>query len=230
MGAEQDPTLESTINPQELVVQDGENMGNIAANETSTGQVETYMGSAGTTSEEHPFIEGLPVIGAETENESRDALPKSEELQGLEESAKEQGATISDINEAKNNEAYESLMKAEEGLSKAEDSLPAGSSLVEIVDKHHDNVGTDAMAAEVGRRAEAMLDPATSQELKDQVRQAAEAGFRAELEAKVAEKQEAADGKARELLARIQGGTPISEILPESESETLKTDEVESEI
>ncbi|HZJ34418.1 MAG TPA: hypothetical protein VFD55_00155 [Candidatus Angelobacter sp.] len=87
------------------------------------------------------------------------------------------------------------------------------------------NIGPiNNMAEEVGRRAEALVSDA-SPELKESVRLAAEARFKSELQEKSTEKRTAADAKARDLLAKIEGGASIKDILPDV-SETPQTSEI----
>jgi len=208
MGEEEPKTqINSEIDPKELIVQDGEDIGRIDAVESDPeakknvvvryddipdsnepgGFKQVEIGSSWDKTE---TISGLPVIGAEEEERVRE-LPRDEQFQTVKPGFIAE--TWSDMSEAEKEPFF-------------------------------DKAGTDAMAVEVGRRAEAMVADA-SEDLRNQVREAAEAGFRAEIEAKSAEKQKIADDKARELLAKLQGGAPISEILPEPSQE----DEVKPE-
>ncbi|MEI6850476.1 MAG: hypothetical protein WCK26_00750 [Candidatus Saccharibacteria bacterium] len=208
MDAEQGSKLDPSVDPNQLIIQQGEYTGAIPAVETSTGQIKSDD-----ISTDHDFIEGLPVIGAVAENESRDTLTPAvvEELHRVDESDTEHFT--------------EDQQKMVDGIITAEKSMPDDIIPTDatVIDAYHDKAGVDAMATEVGVRAEALLDDETSQKLKDQVREAAEARFRAELVAKEVEKQaaakqkqEAADAKAKELIEKFKSGTPVSEILPET--------------
>lgn len=68
-----------------------------------------------------------------------------------------------------------------------------------------------AMIVEVGRRAEALV-PNASENIRTQVREAAESYFRTILEKRTNEKQAKNDEEALELLAKIQSGQNVSDI------------------
>lgn len=68
-----------------------------------------------------------------------------------------------------------------------------------------------AMIVEVGRRAEALV-PNASENIRTQVREAAESYFQTILEKRTNEKQAKNDEEALELLAKIQSGQNVSDI------------------
>ena len=127
-------------------------------------------------------------------------------------------------NDSRWNPSAEQLKELKDDVND-ESSLLYGKNLDKVKngDQLHEAIadakGEDAMKSEVGRRAEAMVADA-SEDLRKQVREAAEAKFKAEIEAKSSEKQTAADDRARELLAKINGSASISEVIPESDETT----------
>jgi hypothetical protein len=76
-----------------------------------------------------------------------------------------------------------------------------------------DQAGTEAMAAEVKKRAMDLV-PHASEELREQVGQQAAANFKAEYAAKQAERQSQFDAEAQALLDKLKANTPLSEIDP----------------
>jgi hypothetical protein len=81
MSPEQDPqdTLDKSINPEVLVIQQGEDAGRIADVERGRGRTR-FEGGAETNNKE--MIEGLPVVGAEEEARVRE-LSRDEQFQEI---------------------------------------------------------------------------------------------------------------------------------------------------
>jgi hypothetical protein len=87
--------------------------------------------------------------------------------------------------------------------------------VTEVVDIAKDD-DVDTRAEEISRQAMELV-PNASQELKDAIGAQAAENFKKESEkTKNAEKQEADDAKAQDLLDKLRAGTPLSELLPES--------------
>lgn len=178
-----DTGLDQSIDPQKLIVQDDENAGRISGFERSPATIPLPSDFSDQDrirnahiivddqNQQRPYgvVDGLPIIGAEAENDARNKIMQP-------------GRTDADY------------------LAEKEPIVDAA--------------GEKAMIAEVGRRAEAMVADASA-ELRQQVREAAEARFKEELFERKGAKQKEADDKARELLDKLQQGVSVSEIIPE---------------
>ncbi len=199
MDPEQEPKLsdksyvdiDPSIDPKNLVIQEGKDKGIINAFDTERGTSLTDSGEikAGVEASEQPYtIEGLPLIGAEAEEKARNEIKEIGEPAHYPEHTRpfEPGEM----------EAY--------------------------VDKQ----GTEAMAAEVKNRAVELAKkqfPFASQELVDQFGQKAADKFKAELELKNAEKKVEHDKGVQTMIDSLDSpDTPLSSIVPESESEAAK--------
>jgi hypothetical protein len=181
-----------SIDPKQLIEQDGETVGNVAADEFSPGAVKVFSREGATQIEDHPIIEGLPPIGAKAEHVAR------------EEEARQYAGFSMDVRPV--------LVPSPEQIA------------------HYDEVGTEAMAAEVYKRAMDLITeiaPAASDEKKKEFGDQASASFKTELIAKNAEKlaaeearrkeeQEAADSKVQILIDRLKAGEPLSVVLTNS--------------
>lgn len=173
---ETNESMPASIDPNVLIEQSGDNTGRIAAVER-----------VGITAETDGSIDGLPVIGFNAENESRDLVAN-----------REAGKV-----------GYKSFNQIDHDIQKVADEKQT--SFNDAKELYYDKAGTDAMVAEVGKRAEALV-PNASEEIRVQVREAAESYFRTTLEKRVNERQAKIDEEALGLLAQIQSGENVSGI------------------
>lgn len=190
MSPEQEPQteLDKSIDPEVLVVQQGENIGAVDAVEFNPEQAVTDLGEGRTSTVTDKMIEGLPIIGAEAEDASR---------------------SEGDLNLKKSDVEILANRRADlGGMFKGTESPHEAAEIL------HDYSGTQAMAAEVSRRAMELV-PFASEELKKAVGEQAAENFKKELEAKENERHAAADAEAQALLDRLKGGALIADILPE---------------
>lgn len=202
MGEDEPQTTVGTgIDPKEQAIQDGENIGRLAA-------IETHQ--AGPDSQQYDFDSGT---GKSDESGPGPALqPSTEDL------------LVVGANGEKTARDDPYYFDGKSDLVSPRTAEESGVSVDTLREQAFNNAGEDAMATEVGNRAVALVDGA-SEELVKQVREAAEASFKAELQAQKAEKQKVYDDKARELLAKLQSGTSISDLLKDT---TLDTQPVET--
>lgn len=177
------------IDPNALIVQDGENAGNIDDIEHGEG----FINVVGEPSKSHETVDGLPLIGANAEQDSRKQLKNGS---------------------PEDNEFINTLLQQQVERG----DFP---NLKEAAEKMHDERGTDAMAAEVKRRAMAKV-PYASEELRNAVGSQAEKNFRDEFESHKAENQARYDAEAQELLDKLRSGTPVSEILQETRIDSVE--------
>lgn len=190
-----------TIDAKTLVEQNGENVGNISAVEFSPGhiQVQNNEDSESVFSPDekpHPIIEGLPAIGADAENEKRSKkIPD--------------GAT-------------DKIFLENDGFTG--ENRPEKLNMKEVQDIYFDEAGTEAMIAEVSRRAETLV-PNASKELRDAIRVQAVANFKNELESKKAERQAIADSEAQEILDKLKAGKSLDELEKEQITPTTQQGE-----
>ena len=174
-----------SIDPKQLIIQNGEDISRIAADEFSPGKINISEPESTSYVENHPMVDGLPVIGVEAENIAR-----------------QNEVPAHDIDEISRKYAgFSRNIRRELPIDKAREM-------------YYDAAGAEAMANDVSRRAIELVTYA-SENLKKEIGETAKTRFLAELDAKKIEKQAAADAEAQILLDKLKSGAPLSEIIPE---------------
>lgn len=173
--------IDPSIDPKVLIEQDDEDTGRIAAAETSDGSItiETNQdaGIMKTHKRDKELIEGLPVIGAEAENETRDKLEEADSLHGL-----PSGAL---------NGAFSEAVRDMDGDKE------------QAIDALADKAGTEAMTEDISRRATEFAKdkfPLASQELIEKFSQKAVDKFKDELEKKSVQQQSKQEQDLQDLI------------------------------
>lgn len=167
------PEVDPSINPTKLVVQEGEFAGAVNAFETSPATFLDDNGEKkeGVANSEQPYqIGGLPVIGAQAEVEARDEIKHFNNLPN-----EVQG---------KLNDKWQEHRKSQGETNEA------------TAAKYYDEAGTDAMAAEVKKKAMALVPEVASDEVREEYGEIAATKFRDELKIKLAERKEAEEAAA----------------------------------
>ena len=187
--------IDPTIDPNKLIVQEGEDKGRVNAFETEQGTALTDDGEIkpGVEASEQPYtVEGLPVIGAEAEDKMRDNLAEANSRPPV-------GALADPFSEALRD---------------------MGGDKDKAVEAMADKAGTEAMAAEVSRRASELAKkqfPFASQELVDQFGQKAADKFKSELESENAEKKAQDDQGVQGLMDSLDSpDKKLSEVVPDA--------------
>lgn len=203
--------IDPSIDPKVLVGQNGDDAGQISAAETSVGEtaVDPPESHPGLGTDERPgeIIEGLPVIGAEAENEIRDTFAE--------------GGILHGFHPGRLNDAP-SWARRDSDMGKDNDKAVEAKAIEALADAD----GTEAMAKEVRSRAEGIAKaravaeagkPPSDEKVKEYA-DLIEASFRSELEKKSQESIKAAnaivDTMIVEAKAKVAEGKPVSEVVP----------------
>jgi hypothetical protein len=185
------PEIDPSINAQVLVEQDGPNKGAIANSELviNAGKPEEREVSFKDRSTEawdiddETSIKGLPVLGAEAEDASRESHP---------------------VNPP---EVTERLRQ------EYRDSIASGTPEAEAREALHDKAGTEAMATEVKERAMALMPEEASNDLKEEYGELAATKFKEMLESKLTERKAEANTEVQTMIDELSGSSSLPEAL-----------------
>jgi hypothetical protein len=237
MSPEQDPTDKSdaydpSINPKVLVEQEGPNKGTIATPEMvlNAGKederpisLEELKDHKYDNYDESRTVGGLPLIGAYAENKHRDDVKASNASNDY---------NFSD----KDMRMFEERSKHPHPHDHLAGKVPKGTTPKQMAEMLHDDIGTEAMATEVKKRAMALVPEEATDELREEYGELAANKFKDELIAKQAERksaeetkrkadeeaasaekqaaQEVANAKTREMISKLKKvDTPLSELI-----------------